>query len=192
MAHATSLPAAPTTRLSLRAALARLALLLVVATLGQLAPRPASAEQALHQIRLTEDIVERFLKAQKDLATIAHKLPSGSFSGDGGMKRDVRAEVLAIARKHGFKDFAEIELVASNISLVMSGLDEASGKFRDPAQDILDALAKAEADANLPPTEKAQLIKDLKTALAAMPTLKFPENVAMVKHYLSKARKAQR
>jgi hypothetical protein len=85
-------------------------------------PLPARAEQAapvtrrVKQIRLTEQRVQSFIAAHKDMAAAAEKI-GGSTLRQPNPK--VHAEYEIIAKKSGFKDFAEYDEVAANILMTL-------------------------------------------------------------------------
>ena len=112
-------------------------LVLGVATLGPgVLAQPAAPEsgqppeEGINQIKLTEAQVKSFIAAQPDLVDVLPKLQKADDTPDAALE----AELDGIAKKHGFSDFSELDDVAANISLVMSGLDTQSGQFNDPVE----------------------------------------------------------
>ena len=82
-------------------------------------PRPTPAQPAATQIKLTEQQVEGFIAAQKDMSAVVEKI-------QGPIRRTSRllqfkAELEAVTKKHGFKDFDDYDAVAANITMVMTG-----------------------------------------------------------------------
>src|SRR5688572_4820996 len=79
---------------------------------------PAQAQ--LKQIKLTEKQVQSYIAAQKELTAITDKM-----EGAAAEKPDpkMQTELESVAKKHGFKDFAEYDDVAANVSMVLSGID---------------------------------------------------------------------
>src|SRR5262249_12619443 len=75
------------------------------------------------QIRLTERQIQGFIAAQKQMAVVAE------FD-----QRDPRlqTEFETVAKKNGFKDFAEYDEVAANILMVFAGIDPQSKQYTDP------------------------------------------------------------
>src|SRR5204863_8440133 len=104
----------------------------------------ASAQVTATQIKLTEKQIEGFIAAQKDLSAIMEKMQRGVFSGLATTK--YKSEVKAVTQKHGFKDFAEYEAVAANISMVMAGIDPQTKVFTDPQAAIKKELEDVSAD----------------------------------------------
>jgi hypothetical protein len=135
--------------------------------------RDASA-QDLRQVKLTEAHVKNFIAAQKELNEFMDK--AGDKEND---KLD--AEYEAIAKKHGFASFAELDDVASNISLIYSGLDPQSGAYTDPAETIRKEMAEIKADKEIPAADKKQMLEELEEAIKSTPKLQFPENIELVK-----------
>src|SRR5262252_5826267 len=89
------------------------AMAVVVASL----PTSAPARVAATQIKLTEKHVEQFIAAQKDMSAVVEKLMQGAVFSNSANAR-YEAELKAVTKKHGFKNFAEYEAVATSISVV--------------------------------------------------------------------------
>src|SRR6476469_10054896 len=93
-------------------------------------PLRARAEQAtpvtrVKQIRLTEQQVQSFITAHKDMTATA-----GSSLRQPNPK--VRAESEIIAKKSGFKDFAEYDEVAADILMIVAGINPRTRRYTDP------------------------------------------------------------
>jgi hypothetical protein len=140
-------------------------------------PPQEQAEEPINQIRLTEQQIRSFIAAQPDLPIIAQKLQEAGEKPDPALD----AELDAMARKHGFSGFAELDDVAANISLVMAGLDPETGEYTEPAAVLKKELEEVKADPSIPENDKSQLTKTLTDAIATAEPLQFPENVALVK-----------
>jgi len=143
----------------------------------------ASAQDAIKQIKLTEKHITGFIAAQKDMMAIQLKLQASPAD-----KPDpkILAEFEAAAKKHGFSSYAEFEDVAANISIIMAGIDPASGKFTDPVEMIKSEIQGITADKNIPDKEKKQMLDELNEALKAAEPIKFPENIDLVKKFREK------
>ena len=150
------------------------------------APPPAPAQQDVKQIKLTEDQVTHFISAQTDLASIASKIQAAGERPDPALQ----AELEGIAKKHGFSNFAELDDVAANISIVMAGLDTASGNFVDPVDALRKERNDVQKDASVPDADKKQLIDELTEAINTTPQLQFKENVDIVKAHRAEIEKA--
>jgi hypothetical protein len=72
-----------------------------------------------------------------------------------------------------FKNFAEYEAVAANISLVMGAIDSQTKVFTDPPTAIQQELEEATAAKNIPNSEKKKLLRSLTLALRAAQLLQF-------------------
>jgi len=134
-------------------------------------------DEPVKQIRLSDAQVVRFISAQPDLPIIAKKLEEAGEEADPALQQ----ELDAIAKKHGFSGFSELDDVAANISLVMAGLDPETGTFTDPVAALQQELEDVKADASIPEDDKNRLIKELTDAIATTAPLQFPENVSVVK-----------
>lgn len=138
---------------------------------------PAAAEDDHVQVVLNDGLVKGFIAAQKDVAAIAPKLQK---AGDN-VSPELEAELDALAKKHGFKSFEELEDVSFTINLVMDGYDADSGNFNEPKEQLKKELAAVKADKSIPADEKSGLVADLEAALKSTPALQHKENVAVVK-----------
>ena len=144
----------------------------------------STAEPAdFKQVKLDNKMVESFITAQKDIADFAQKNPAQQ-----GDKPDpkVQAELDAIAKKHGFANFAEFDDVGFNITMVLSGIDKDSGKFTDPIVSIKQEIEEITADKTIPEKDKKQILDELNESLKNTPPLQYPENVEVVKLYREK------
>lgn len=142
---------------------------------------PAAVALEVKQLKLTEAHIKGFIAAQKDLLAMAEKLEKAGDNPDEALK----AELDALAKKHGFADFAELDNVANSIAVVMGGLDPKTGGFNDPREDYRKQLEEIKADASIPETEKTQLVEELNEAIKTTPTLEHKENIEVVKAHLA-------
>src|SRR3984893_72453 len=147
-------------------------------------PTTAPAQPAPAQIKLTEKHVEGFIAAQKDMSAVVEKM-QGAASPDKPSPK-YEAEIEAVTKKHGFKNFAEYEAVAANISMVMAAIDPQTKAFTDPQSAIKKEIEDVSADKTIPDNEKKQLLEELNEALKAAQPIQFPGNVELVKKYYDK------
>jgi hypothetical protein len=110
-------------------------------------PLRARAEQAtpltrVKQIRLTERQVQSFIVAHKEMAAAA-----GSTLRQPNPK--VRAESEIIAKKSGFKDFAEYDEVAANILMIVAGINPRTRRYTDPQIAMKQKITQIAADKSL-------------------------------------------
>jgi vancomycin resistance protein YoaR len=137
----------------------------------------ASAERAprvppVKQIRLTERQIQGFIAAQKEMAVVAK-------SG----QREPQLESVTVARKNGFKDFAEYDEVAANILTVFAGMDPQSKQYTDPQTAMKKKIAEIIADKTISKTDKNELLHEFKKRLNAAQPIQYPSNVELVRKY---------
>ncbi len=149
-------------------------LALATATLGGV----AMAQDMIKQVKLTDTHIKGFISAQADMAKISEKMQATTSE-----KPDpkIQAELETIATKNGFKDFAEYDDVAANISMVMAGIDPATGVYTDPIASIKKEIEEVTADKTLQEKDKKQMLEELTEALKSAQPVQFPENVEIVK-----------
>ena len=157
------------------------AIAVVVASL----PTSAPARVAATQIKLTEKHVEQFIAAQKDMSAVVEKLMQGAVFSNSANAR-YEAELKAVTKKHGFKNFAEYEAVAASISLVMAAIDSQTKVFTDPPAAIQQELEDVTAANNIPNSEKKKLLRSLTLALKAARHIQSPTNIELVQKYYDK------
>src|SRR5207253_5764629 len=132
------------------------------------------AQPATKQIKLTEKHVEGFIAAQKDLAAVVEKMQGGLAAKPNAK---FQTELEAVTKKHGFKDFAEYEDVAANISMLMAAIDPQTKVFTDPQTAIKKEIEEVTADKDMLEAEKKQLLQELNEALKAAQPIQFRGNV---------------
>jgi hypothetical protein len=142
-------------------------------------PLAAQDVEELKQIELTDKQVGGFIAAQKDLQPMSAKLLEGGDKPDDALK----GELDNIAKKHGFADFNDMEIVGANISIVLDGLDPKTGDYTDPVEKMKLELENIKADASIPDDDKKLVIEDLNQEIAAAKPLQFQSNIEVVKKY---------
>jgi vancomycin resistance protein YoaR len=149
-------------------------------------PLAARAEQAttpvtrVKQIRLTERQVQSFIAAQKDMAATGEKM-GGSTSRHTNPK--VQAESEIIAKKSGFKDFAEYDEVAANILMIFAGINPQTRRYTDPQTAMKQKMAEVTADKTLTATDKKELLNEFEKRLNAAQPIQYPSNIELVRKY---------
>ncbi len=146
----------------------------------------APSSDDVKQIKLTDDQVTHFIAAQADLAAIANKIQAAGDKPDPALQADLEG----IATKHGFGNFAELDDVAANISIVMAGLDSGTGNFVDPVDALKKEREEVQKDTTIPEADKKQLLDELNEAIGTTPRLQFKENVDIVKAHRAEIEKA--
>ncbi|NJO32055.1 MAG: hypothetical protein HC869_01900 [Rhodospirillales bacterium] len=136
-----------------------------------------SAQTPVKQLKLTEKHIEGFIAAHKDMGAVAEKMD--------GDKPDpkVQAQLESISKKFGFKDFNEYDDVASNIALVMAGIDPQTKAFTDPPTAIKREIDEITADKSMPEKERKQALEELAEAMKMAQPIQFPGNIEVVKKY---------
>lgn len=165
---------------SLPRALAILASVAVVTAAALWSGQVAAQEvEELKQIELSDKQVGGFITAQKDLQPLSAKLLEGGDKPDDALK----GELDTIAKKHGFTDFNDMEIVGANISIVLDGLDPKTGDYTDPVEKMKLELENIKADASIPDDDKKLVIEDLNQEIAAAKPLQFQSNIDVVKKF---------
>ena len=146
----------------------------------------AASAQEVKQMQLSDGQVKNFITAQADLAAIASKIQAAGEKPDPALQKELED----IAKKHGFKDFSELDDVAANISIVMAGLDSTSGNFVDPVDALQKELEDVKKDESIPEADKKQLVDELSEAIKTTPPLQHKENIDIVKAHRAEIEKA--
>jgi hypothetical protein len=120
------------------------------------------------------------MAASKDMA----RLYDGADPGKPDPKVD--AQAAAVAKKNGFASLAEYDDVATNISMVMSGIDPQTKKFSEPPEQIKKEIAALKADKTVKDADKKQDLTQLEAALKSAKPIQFKENIALVLKYFDK------
>jgi hypothetical protein len=150
---------------------------------AQAAPPPAEAP-AIKQIALTDKQIEGLLASQKELDAITEKLPE-----DAMEKPDpkVTAQLDVVAKKYGFADYADYNVVIDNVSLVMSGFDPQTKKYVGSDVVIKQQIAAVQADKKMSAKDKKDALADLNEALKApSPAIENKGNIDVVGKYYDK------
>lgn len=90
---------------------------------------------------------------------------------------------MASAKKRGFKNLAEYETVAENISMVIAAVDPQTKEFTDPQSAIKKGIQDVAADKTITASQKKELLKELSAALKAVEPIQFSSNVELVKKF---------
>jgi hypothetical protein len=157
----------------------------------QAAPAPAAAPQdvpPLKQIALTEKQIESVLASQKDIDAITEKLPENAAD-----KPDpkVIAQLDTVAKKYGFADYAEYNLVVDNVSIVLGGFDPKTKTYVGQDAVIKGQIAAVKADTKMPAKDKKEILAELDDALKApAPAIENKGNIDLVGKYYDKLAEA--
>jgi hypothetical protein len=139
-----------------------------------------SAQAPVKQIKLSDKQIESFIAAHKDMAEAFDKM--------AGEKSETaaQAQLDTIAKKFGFKGHGEYDEVATNIAMVMFGIDPQTKSFTDPPTLAKKELEDAKADKTLPEKERKQLVEELTEQLKTVQPIQHPGNIELVKKYYDK------
>jgi hypothetical protein len=158
-----------------------LRLTIVTMAIAFASPSTVPAQVAAAQIKLTENQIEGFIAAQKEMSAVLEKMQSTVFSDQAFAK--YKAERDVVTKKHGFKDFAEYEAVATNVFIVIAGIDSETKVFTDPQTVIRKEIKVVITDKTIPNNDKKRLLEELDEALKSAQPIQFPSNIELVKKY---------
>ena len=151
---------------------------LMVALLALVGPALAQ-EDGFRQIKLSEDQVLGYIKVAPKLSKLFDRIDQAGDKPDPNLQKDLEA----LAKEGGYKSFDEMEVAVSNITFVMSGIDDQDGSFKEPMERLKEELEDTQADPDLKADEKKQLVQSIKDSMAQTPKLEHPENVQLVQKY---------
>jgi hypothetical protein len=150
-------------------------ILMAVAAVTLLEPAAAQAPPAqsggqsasvddppVKHVKLTEKHIKSFIGAEKEMGDVAKK--HGVKPTDAPDPK-IQAELESVAKKHGFANFADYYDVASNIWMVMGGVDPQTNQPIDAIASINKEIAEIKADTSIPENEKKQILTELGEAL---------------------------
>lgn len=139
----------------------------------------------LEQIELNEGHIKGYLKIGPKLAQMFDRIDKAGETPDAKLTADLEA----LAKEGGFDSFDDLETALSNITFVMSGINEDDGSFSEPVDVLKQELADTEADKELKGEDKAELIAAIKDSIKHTPKLQHRGNVALVqKHFKALAK----
>jgi hypothetical protein len=147
-------------------------------------PTSVRAQVAATEIKLTEKQVVGFIAVQNDISALLERTHGAVLSGHANEKD--QAELRALIRKHGFRNFAEYERVAANISMIVAAIDPRTKVFTDPQALIKKEIEEVNADKAISEKDKKRLLKELSEALKSSQSIQFPSNIELVKKFYEK------
>jgi hypothetical protein len=146
---------------------------------AQEAAQPAGP---VEQVPLTDQQIQNFLAAQKDVEAILQKIPQGSEQPDA----KTMAQLDAVAKKCNFANYAAYDAVASNVGLVMSGIDPQTKKYVGTEAVLKQQIAEVQADKSMSPKDKTGELDDLNAQLKSVQPVKISGNIDLVTKYYDK------
>jgi hypothetical protein len=152
---------------------------LALLTLALFDPCVSSAQE-VKQIKLTEKHMQGFMAVTKDMAKLS--------DGDDQNKPDAefQAQAEALVKRNGFASLAEFDEVSTNISVIMSAIDQQTKRFTEPPEQIKQQIASLKADKSLSGAQKKEDLAQLEAALKEAKPIQFKENIALVLKYFDK------
>ncbi|EKS30868.1 hypothetical protein [Afipia felis] len=149
---------------------------------AQVQPPQAQPPQ-VKQVALTEKQVQDLIAAQQEMNAITDKLPEDA---DDKPDPKVQTQLEAVTKKHGFASYDEFSDVATNVALVLSGIDPKTKTFSEPPVALKKQIAAVSADKNMPEKDKKAALADMNEALKYAVNVQYPENVTLVTKYYDK------
>ncbi len=172
---------------------------------------PAAAWAQDDQVKLTGSLVENFIAAHSELATLAESLtrkygdrsdtdnddPVASLPAFQDIA-EAKAQTAAILAKYNFKSLDELDIVTNSVMLAYQAdvpdpnapqATPADGSSDDLDAEKAKAKAEVEADASLTPDKKKEALQQIDDQYAALQALvPLPGNAEVVKPYLDRLR----
>src|ERR1700726_5225049 len=105
--------------------------------------------QEVKQIKLTEKHIQNFMTISENMA----KLSDGA--NQDKLDAELEAQAEALVKRNGFASLAEFDDASTNISMIMSGIDQQTKKFTEPPEQIKQQIAAVQAD-SAPEEEKRE------------------------------------
>ncbi len=153
--------------------------ILCALAIAALMPAGAAMAQDAKQVKLTDQHVEKFIAAAKELASLPPEAEGSAEKPDPALE----AKLVAIVKSAGFAGLDDFNDVATSIQRVMDGLDPQSGEYTDTIDVLNKEIADIKADASIPEKDKQQMLEELAEALKATPPLEHKDNVAVVRKH---------
>ncbi|MEL6623486.1 MAG: hypothetical protein AAFQ11_11525 [Pseudomonadota bacterium] len=167
------------TRAGVVRTLALVAITVVLAIWMSLGPANAG-----DQVKLTDDMIKRFIAMQTELVAMAKDLEDAEDPDD-----KLKAQLKALATKHGFASIGEFDAVATSITLIMTGIDPDTGVWADPKIGIRGDMEDVKKDTTIDDAERRELLKDLNEALESTPDIAHKSNIPVVKKFAAEIEK---
>ena len=144
---------------------------------------PQAQPPQVKQIALTEKQIQSLMAAQQEMNVITDKLPEDA---DDKPDPKIQAKLEDVTKKHGFASYDEFSDVATNVALVLSGIDPKTKTFSEPPVALKKQIAAVSADKNMAEKDKKAALADMTEALKYAVNVQYPENVTLVTKYYDK------
>jgi hypothetical protein len=138
------------------------------------------------QIKLTEQHVEGFIAAQKDMSALVERMqaaaspdkPFSTFQPDLRFNPSLR-RLPASMDSRASPNTRRLP----RSSVVMAAIDPQTKAFTDPSMAIKKEIDDVTADGTIPDHEKKSLLEELNEALKSAQRIEFPDNIELVRKY---------
>jgi hypothetical protein len=148
---------------------------------GDAAPNSSvdSVYGALEQMPLTEDQIKHYVASLAEMQTAMGDAPADAAEPDA----KTMTKLEAIARKYGFKDFAEYNNVAGNIAIVVDGIDPDAKTYVGADKMIERAIEDTKDEKQMSDADKKATVADLQAQLKNVTPIKYKGNIDLVLKY---------
>src|SRR5205807_2989035 len=114
-----------------------------------------AAAQEVKQIKLTEKHLQGLIAVSEDMA----KLSDGA--NQDKLDAELEAQADTLVKRNSFANLAEFDDASTNISMIMSGIDQQTKKFTEPPEQIKQQIAAIKADKSVPEAQKREDLEQL-------------------------------
>ncbi len=146
----------------------------------------ANAQEQLpkpSQIVLSQKLIENYISVQADLNPLIEEIHGRAPYSDPKL----HAEIDAIAKKHGFSDFTELDNTSFSINIILINIDFEAGEHIDSKKMYQKELEDLKSDSTIPKADQEQLIEELEKVIAMTEDV-LVENVELVMQNRDKLR----
>lgn len=134
-------------------------------------------EEQLDQRPLTAKQIDALLAAHDAVSAIIDKIPEDQRDEPNPQ---VEAALDKASQAVGLKDYAEFDVVASNVKFLLEGFDPTTKQFVGHLAVIKAEIVATEADSQLRPRAKAKRLAELNEMMGDVPAVRFPAGIALV------------
>lgn len=147
-----------------------------------------SGGDAPAQMQLTDAQLQQYLDAAPEVEAAMNSAPqTNSDAPDPKMT----AKLEDIAKKHKFSNYGELDTVASNVMLVLEGVDPDTKKYIGSEAELKKEIASLQANKQVPAEDKKSELAELNDELKSTTPVKFKSNIDLVLKYYDKLASSQ-
>lgn len=136
------------------------------------------ADAPLRQVKLTQQSIKGVIAAQPDLDAFAATFDTAE--GSEAVTADETEKLEAIAKKHGFKSYEDLEAATFTAAFILEGVNPETGAFTEPRKLLEQELNDVKTDKDLDAEERKLLIEELSKAIEADPKVAYPEDIELI------------